>query len=76
MNNQRRKEIAEISEEIEAIKARLESVLEEEQEAYDNLPEGIQDSDRGERMSEAISSLENALYDFDTIVENLSEAQQ
>lgn len=39
----------------------LESILEEEQEAFDNMPESIQNSDRGEQSQEAINNMENAI---------------
>ena len=48
MNKQRRKRIQEALEIIEEAKAILEEVQEEEQEAFDNMPEGLQSSERGE----------------------------
>lgn len=42
------------------IKDGIEAVLEEEQEAFDNLPEGIQESERGEAMQENIDNLQTA----------------
>ena len=35
----------------------LEMVRDEEEEAYDNMPEGLQESERGEMMQEAIDTL-------------------
>ena len=57
MNKQRRKQIAAAIELIEQAQAILEEVTAEEQEAYDNLPEGIQASERGELMEEYIYTL-------------------
>lgn len=55
MNKQRRKQIAAAIELIEQAQAILEEVIAEEQEAFDNLPEGIQASERGELMEEYIA---------------------
>ena len=55
MNAARRKEIARALEKLDDVKTILEMVKEEEENAYENLPEGIQDSERGERMQEVIS---------------------
>ena len=41
MNNARRKEIEKITADLEAIKERIEALQEEEQDAFDNLPESI-----------------------------------
>lgn len=67
MNNARRIVLRELFEQIESVQCTLEniadiieSVMDDEQEAYDNLPESLQESERGEHMSECI----NALYDI------------
>lgn len=39
----------------------LQEICDEEQEAFDNLPEGIQCSDRGDAMQECIEALESAV---------------
>ena len=46
MNKNRRKRIADLRERIDIIKNELEEVMEEEQDARDNLPNNLQDSDR------------------------------
>lgn len=66
MNKQRRKQIAAAIELIEQAQAILEEVTAEEQEAYDNLPEGIQASERGELMEEYIYTLEGFQDALDT----------
>ena len=49
-----------ISDELVGLMDRLQEVIYEEQDAYDNLPEGIQESERGEQMEEFISQMEDA----------------
>ena len=82
MNNARRKWLRSIVEQLETVHTNLETIKEEdldslrdeEQEAYDNLPCGIQESDRGCRMEEIISEMEDALSSLEYAMDNLSEA--
>ena len=74
MNNERRKKIAEAVEQINAAignienaKAILDECKDEEQDAFDNLPEGLQSSERGECMEENIGYLEAAISELDNI---------
>lgn len=73
MNKQRRKAIGDIYDKLIGIQYDLEYIRDEEQEAFDNLPESIQYSERGERMEEYISSLEEALDNVGYAVESLDE---
>lgn len=52
---------------IEEIKEDLQNVLDEEEEAYENLPESIQGSERGEQMQEYIEALEAAIDSLDEL---------
>ena len=75
MNKERRKELEEIAGAIMDVRMRLESVKDEEQDAFDALPEGFQRSDKGEAMEEAIQNMEDAigqLEDAQSSVENIS----
>lgn len=54
---------------IEAAKEGIEPLIEEEQEAYDNLTEGLQQAERGEKMQEGISDLESAVSSIDELDE-------
>lgn len=49
MNNNRRKQLQAIREELQDIYERLDILCDEEWAAYDNLPEPFQDSERGEK---------------------------
>lgn len=73
MNKDRRKAIGDIYDKLIDIQSDLEYIRDEEQEAFDNLPESIQYSERGERMEEYISSLEEALDNVGYAVESLDE---
>lgn len=73
MNKLKRKEIQSIIERLEDIKSDIEAIQEEEQDCYDNLPEGIQDSERGEAISENADDLESASSDLEDIISNLQD---
>jgi len=74
MNKERRNEISKIMSELEELKSRIDDVLNEEQEAFDNMPESLQSSDRGQVAEEAISYLESAQGAMDEAFENLESA--
>lgn len=84
MNNNRRKDIVKAKAELEEIRgplaiaiASLTDIRDEEQEAFDNMPESMQDSERGEKAQAAISALETALETLeeieDTTLEEISD---
>lgn len=73
MNKARRKAIEEIIDQLGTLKEQIESVSEEESEAYDNLPESIQYNEKGEAISENASDLEQAASDLDDIMSTLQD---
>lgn len=76
MNNTRRKEIDKLTAQIEEIKEAIEALRDEEQEAFDNMPESLQDGERGERMQSAVEALEYAADDLQECLDHLSEATE
>lgn len=74
MNKERRKRIEALQEQIAGIALELENLTNEEQEAYDNLPESIQETERGERMQSAADALEEAYSNMESVHDNLTEA--
>ena len=74
MNRNRRKRIADLRERIDIIKNELEEVMEEEQDARDNLPNNLQDSEKAEKMDDTIGSIEYAIGNLEETIENLDEA--
>ena len=73
MNAQGRKEIAKYIASLEEIKDKLDSMMDEEQDKFDNMPEGLQESERGEAMQEAIEQLEAACDNLDEVISALQE---
>jgi hypothetical protein len=73
MNNKRRAEIRKIHMVLETILADIERVKGEEELAYDNMPENLQYSDRGEASQEAIDCLEEVYNNMEEIIDLLEE---
>ena len=74
MNKERRKRISSV---VDALTDALEVVRDlaaEEQEAFDAMPEGLQDSERGEAASEAAASLEEAVGMLEESIDLLGKA--
>lgn len=61
---------------LEELKSEIEGISEEEQESYDNLPESLQDGERGEKMQSAIDNLEYATSYMDDIISYLQDAME
>lgn len=88
MNKSRRKELENIKSklsdyltEMEELKGRLdefneeiECVRDEEESAYDNLPESIQEGERGEQMQAAIDAMDNAMDSVNEAVDAIDTA--
>lgn len=66
MNKVRRKELARVVDLLDRARDLLETIRDEEQEAFDNLPESIQYSERGETMEGYIGTMEEMLDYLDT----------
>ena len=73
MNKRRRTELNSIIEILEDANSRLETVKDEEQEAHDNLPEGIQYSERGEQMEQYVDSMDEAYDSIQEAIDTLTE---
>lgn len=72
MNNARRKIIAKIIGVLEEAIAELEPARDDEQEAYDNMPASLQDSERGGQAAEAANALDSACSDLQSALDSLS----
>lgn len=52
----------------------LNDIKDEEQDAYDNMPESLQESERGCRMSEAIDNIDEAISSIEEAQQHIEEA--
>ena len=73
MNKARRNAIEKIIDQLGTLKEQLDSIGEEENDAFDNLPESIQYSERGEAMEENISDIDRAVSDIEDIMSTLQD---
>lgn len=85
MNNQRRKELVNIVsamenvftpidiEELEGIKSDIEMVLMDEEMAFENMPEGLQYSYRGEASQEAQNNMSEAIDFIDEFISDYED---
>lgn len=76
MNNNRRERINKVHAKLDEILGLIDELREEEQEAYDNMPESMQYGERGEKMQEAIDALEEAYNDVEEACDNLDTAAE
>lgn len=76
MNAQRRKLLAEAVAKLEEAKTLIEIVRDEEQDAFDNMPEGLQSGENGQKMETAVSRMEDAYNDLENVVDALNEAAE
>lgn len=74
MNNNRRKEIRNIIEQLESIRAQIENIRDDEQDCIDNMPENLQGSERCETAEAAVENLDLAIEPFEELINNLSES--
>jgi prefoldin subunit 5 len=75
MNKTRRKAIDTLMARLEDLRLDVEYLQEEEQEAFNNIPESLQESEKGEKMQESIDALEEALSNLEEAIENLDTAK-
>ncbi len=78
MNNKTRKELSKIADKytsiatmIEDLKTELEYIQEEEQDKYDNLPEQLQDTEKGNALYESAESIEELVNRLDDLATEL-----
>lgn len=76
MNNIRRKSLTDIKDRIESLKSDLETLLEEENDYLDNIPENMQGGERYEKAENAVSSLENAVSSLEEAMDDIESATE
>lgn len=73
MNKDRRKKLVEVVEMLRDAQELMNEVEEEEEEAYENLPFGIQRTGNSEKMEENISILREYYDALDEMIETLEK---
>ncbi len=76
MNNVRRKELNKAARLLEEAQEILVNCCEEERDYYDNMPENLQNSGRGDRTGEVVDNLDeisNEVMNFITTIADIVE---
>ena len=68
MNKIGRKQIEAIINKLESLRDEIETLKDEEQEKYDNLPDSLQDSERGETFTDNVDNMETAYDNLDEAI--------
>jgi len=74
MNKDRREAIAKAVETLEEINSDLETIADEEQEYFDNMPENLQGSERGQQAEQAADQLTEAKGSVEDAIHSLQLA--
>lgn len=76
MNKDRRKELEKALGLLSEAREILEAAKDEEQEYFDNMPEGLQSGEKGEKAENAISEIEEAISSIESAEENINTASE
>ena len=71
MNKERRNKIQQVIDNINSVREKLQEVLDDEQFAFDSMPENLQYSMRGEESQEAIDYMNEVIEYLDNAIETL-----
>lgn len=74
MNKQRRAAISKIAGQVSDLLSEVESIRDDEQEAFEGMPENLQDSDRGQASAAAVEGLEAAMSSLEDAISSLEES--
>ncbi len=75
MNKERRAEIESAIQNVDNAIAEIANAKDGEQDYFDNMPEGIQMSEKGSRAEEVIDLLSNAEDELNGIMDTLEDAK-
>ena len=74
MNNDRRKALDEIVARLFEIGEEVAALRDEEQEYFDNMPEGFQQGEKGQAAKDAISQLDEAASSIESAIDAIHSA--
>lgn len=76
MNMDRRKQLDAISQILADAREQIEALRDEEQDYYDNMPEGIQSGEKGDTAEAAVSAMDDAISSIEEAEQSLTDAAQ
>lgn len=71
MNKERRESLLDVTATLSEAMDRLGEIRDEEQEAFDNMPEGLQCSARGDSMQNAIDTMDDWCDQIDGLINKI-----
>lgn len=81
MNKDRRKTLSRLSDELSALRGKIEDLRNEleackdkEQDYFDNMPESLQGGDKGQTAEASVDAMDNAMSSLDTALSELDDA--
>lgn len=75
MNKARRKTLDGLLAKFEELKGELETVGSEERDAFDNMPESLQQGEKGQAAETAADAIDNAVSEIDSVTTSIEEAR-
>ncbi len=75
MNKERRNALDAAISKLGGIKFKIEALKGEEQEYFDNMPEGLQQGEKGSAAEEAISNMEDAINNMEEAISSIDSAK-
>lgn len=76
MNKDRRKRLGDIIAKLEELQSEIQSLAEEERECFDNMPEGLQESERGSAIEENADGLDETDSDLGSLLDTLNDIME
>lgn len=76
MNDNRRKKLSKVIQKLQSSSDMLYSIVSDEQEAMDNVPERMQSSYRYEKMENAVDAMNDAIQKIDEAVDLIETASE
>jgi len=73
MNKARREQVKKVVDYIESAYIMLDGIKDDEEYAFNNLPDGIQESERGEIMEQNVDTMDDCINELWDIVDALNE---
>jgi methyl-accepting chemotaxis protein len=74
MNNERRKKIQNVVDQLQQLSSTVEDIKDTEQEAFDAMPESLQGGTKGEQSQEAIDAMADAESELDSAITSIENA--
>ena len=76
MNNVKRKALQIIADQLADLLSQIDTIKDEEQDAYDAMPESFQNGERGEKSQTAIDAMNDASSSLEQVITDIETAKE